>query len=174
MFFYCRHQDDQQNTFLAVARSLLAQLLSKNEDLLLSHLYHECISSGQVTLVSSKLCHQLLETSLKTVPKSFIIIDGIDQCDLPERKAIISFFTSLIGGDSVSGILRVLFVSQDETDIRKLLENASILRLTDGHKSDIETFAKLWALRIAEKFELPSATQDYIESAACEGSEGMC
>jgi hypothetical protein len=60
-FFYCKYQDEQKKTFLAIARALLAQLLNKNEDLL-PYLHDQCISSGQVSLVSSKMCMELLET----------------------------------------------------------------------------------------------------------------
>lgn len=173
-FFYCKYQDNQKNSFLAVARSLLAQLMNQNEDLLLSYLYDKCIASGEVSLVSSQLCTELLETSLKTLLKTFIIIDGIDECKLTERKAILSFFTGLIGDSSIQGALRGLFVSQDENDIRKLVKNAAQVRLTDGHKSDIDIYAAHWSARIREKFELPNATQEYIRSAVSEGSEGIC
>lgn len=148
--------------------------MNQHEDLLLSYLYDQCISSGQVSLVSSQLCIELLETSLKTLPKTLIILDGIDECEITERKAIISFFTTIIGGDSTVGKLRGLFVSQDENDIRKLLKKASLVRLTDGHKSDIDTYTTHWSIRIREKFDLPSATQEYIWSAVSEGSEGIC
>ena len=171
-FFYCKYQDAQRNTFLGIARAVLAQLLGQNEDLL-PYLYEQCISSNQVSLVSAQTCEKLLEVSLKTMSKTYVIIDGIDECDSTERKAILSFFTSIIHGDDSPGRLRGLFVSQAENDIRKLLQNSAALRLTDSHnKSDIEYYTAHWSLKVQQKFELPDATLQYIRSAICDGSEG--
>ena len=172
IYFYCNYQDDQRNTFLAVARALLAQLLNQNQDLL-PYLHGECISSGQVSLVSSQLCVELLETCLNTMGTTHIIIDGIDECDFKERKSMLSFFASLIEDDETPGRLRGLFVSQDENDIRKLLRAASILRLTGDHNnSDIESYATKWSLQIQQNFGLSKVTQEYIISVVCSGAEG--
>jgi hypothetical protein len=151
---------------------MLAQLL-KHDETLLSYLYEKCVSSGQVSLVSTQLCAEILETCLKTMSKVYIVVDGIDECDFSERKSILSFFTSLIERDDLPGKIRALFVSQDENDIRKLLRTASILRLTDSHnKSDIESYAAQWSLKIQNKFGLPEDTAKYIISAVSNGSDG--
>jgi hypothetical protein len=172
IFFYCKYNDVQRRTFLAIARSLLAQLLSKHDDLL-PYLHDRCISSGQVSLVSSQTCTELLKTCLDTVPQTYIIIDGIDECEVSERKNILSFFTSLIASDATPGRLRGLFVSQNESDIRNLLRKASILRLTERHnKSDIEAYTTHWLGKIERKFGISDATQKYIKAAVCNGSDG--
>jgi hypothetical protein len=106
--------------------------------------------------------------------KVYIVVDGIDECDVSERKSILSFFTSLIELDDLPGKIRALFVSQDENDIRKLLRTASVLRLTDSHnKSDIESYATQWSSKIQNKFGLPEETAKYIISAISGGSDGM-
>ena len=172
VYFYCSYQDVQRKSFVAVARALLSQLLTQNEDLL-PYLYEKRVSSGQVSLVSSELCAELLKTCLKTMLKTYIIIDGIDECELPERKTILSFFAPLVEGDDCPGRIRALFVSQDLNDIRKLLRVATTLRLTDVHnKADIESYAANWALKIQVKFSLPDVTMEHIKTAVCEGSEG--
>ncbi len=147
--------------------------MAQNDDLL-SYLYHKCMNSGQVSLVASQMCRELLETALRTVSKkTYIIIDGIDECVATERKAILSFLTPIVETEGISGQLRALIVSQDENDIRKLLKGASVLKLTDTHiRSDIEEFAKDWCLKIQQKFGLSIATTEYIKTAVCEGSEG--
>jgi hypothetical protein len=173
IYFYCSYQDAQRKSFLSLARAMLAQLL-KHEPTLLSYLYESCVGSGQVSLVSTQLCAEILETCLKTTSKVYIIVDGIDECDPSERKSLLSFFTSLIERDDLPGKIRALFVSQDENDIRKLLRTASVLRLTDSHnKSDIESYATQWSSKIQEKFRLPNETTKYITSAVSDGSDGM-
>lgn len=171
-FFYCKYQDEQKKTFRSIARAFLAQLLSQNEDLL-PYLYDQCSVTGAVSLVSSEMCKELLEIALKTMPKTFIIIDGLDECDMVERKTILSFLTSVIEKSDTPAKLRGLFISQDENDIRKHLRLAAALRLTENHnKRDIESFATKWSLQIQNKFEISQPTQEYIASAVCEGSDG--
>lgn len=171
IFFYCKHLDKQRDTFTALARSMLVQLLKQNEDLL-SYLYGKCVSSGHISLVSAQLSRELLDIALKSVPKIYIIIDGLDECQPSERKAILSFFTSIIESTQ-PGTLRGMFVSQDENDIRQLLQRASIVRLTeDDNKQDIRTFASGWANRIQQKFELSEENGQYITNTVCDGAEG--
>jgi hypothetical protein len=105
--------------------------------------------------------------------QTYIIVDGIDECDLSERKAILSFFVPLVERDDSPGRLRAIFVSQDESDIQRLLRAATILRLTDAHnQTDIENFAAHWSIKIQQKFGLPDITGEYIRSVVCAGSDG--
>lgn len=173
IYFYCNYQDPQRKTFVAVARALLVQLLNLNDELL-PYLYDKCIGSGQVSLVSSQLYKELLETALKTGSiQTFIVIDGLDECDPLERNAILSFLTPIVKAEGPTGRLRALIVSQDENDIRKVFRGSPVLKLMDAHnKSDIEGYADHWCSEIQKKFGLPVETTQYIRTAVCEGSDG--
>ena len=177
IYFYCNYQDAQRKSLLCLGSAMLAQLL-RHDGTLLSYLYENCLSSGSVFLNSTQLCTELLETCLETMSKVYVVVDGIDECDVSQRKSILSFFTTLIEKserNATPGKIRALFVSQDENDIRKLLRSASVLRLTDSHnKSDIESYATHWVSRIKNKFELNDDTANYITSAVVNGSDGNC
>jgi hypothetical protein len=152
---------------------LLAQILSKNEDLL-PYFYEQCFCSGELQLVSLTTCKKLLEICFSTIPGAYIIIDGIDECDLRERRAILHFFTSLVEGDTAQSRLKALFVSRDELDIRELVKGASVVQLNGVQsKGDIETYTVHWVDRIVEKFGLPDDARTYIKSAVCDRSEGI-
>jgi hypothetical protein len=90
-FFYCRYQDDERNTFLAVARGILAQLLHQDDNIL-AYLYDKASRSGQTTLSTVSLAKELLEIATKNHKKLYIVIDGIDECERDERKEIASTF----------------------------------------------------------------------------------
>ena len=172
-FFYCKHLDDQRNTFVAVARGILTQLLSQNDELL-PYMYDQCHLSGQSSLLSAEMSRSLLETALTTVSKIYIIIDGIDECPLAERAAILKFFTSLIERSDSMEKLRCLFVSQDENDIRKYLRTASVVRLKGSDNStDIKTYVNHWSLKIQTKFDLSTEEKDYVISSVCARAEGI-
>lgn len=129
----------------------------KHDDLL-PYLYDQYLCSKQVSLDSSRLAIEILNTCLDTMSKTYIIIDGLDECDIVERKMILSLFTSLAAKDIASGRLKCLFISQDENDIRKLLKTSSILKLTGAHnKSDIEAYTTYWlekSKRSLRKFQM--------------------
>ena len=127
-----------------------------------------------MTLVSAQLFAECLETCLATMQKTYIIIDGIDECDAPERNEMISFFISLVKKADTPGGLRALFISQDESDIRRLLRTATTLKLTGAHnKDDIESYATEWTKKIQTRFPVSDGTAEYIKTAVCDGAEGM-
>ncbi|KAE9372535.1 hypothetical protein N431DRAFT_536388 [Stipitochalara longipes BDJ] len=174
-FFYCRDQDGQRNTFASVAKAILAQLLCQNSNLL-PHLYDECLKSAKVTLASSHDCVKVLGTVLQAVPQTFLIIDGIDECEPKERKAILKFFASMITSDDIpQGKLRGLFISQELADIKSALHVADTVNLTRNHSEvDIKNFAVKWASKIQQRFRLmEDSAREYIIKLVSDGAEGM-
>lgn len=154
---------------------MLAQLLCQNPSIL-PYLYDECLKSAKVTLASSQDCIKLLDTVLQAVPRTFLIIDGIDECEQKERKAILNFFTSAIASDNIMpGKLRGLLVSQELGDIKTALHMAESLRLTKDHSElDIRNFAVKWAVRIQERFnQMPDPAREHIVKLVCDGADGM-
>ena len=129
-----------------------------------------------MTLESAQDCVKILGTVLLAVPKTFIIIDGIDECELRERKAILNFFILAINKDSnAPEKLRGLFVSQELSDIKTMLRSPETLRLNEDHSmSDIKNYAIKWSFRIQERFQqMPNAAREHIVKLVCEGADGM-
>jgi hypothetical protein len=174
-FFYCRDKDEQRNKLTSVAKAMLAQLLCQTPGIL-PYLYDECLKSVKVTLASLQDCIRLLRIVLQAAPQTFLIIDGIDECEQRERKAILNFFISAITSDDIKpGKLRGLFVSQELSDVKTALHMAEPLRLTRGHSElDIRNFAVKWAVRIQERFNrMPAAAREHIVKLVCDGADGM-
>jgi hypothetical protein len=172
---HCRDQDGQRNKFTSVAKAMLAQLLCQDPTVL-PYLYDECLKSAKVTLASSHDCIKLLGTVLRAVPQAFIIIDGIDECEQTERKAMVNFFVSTITSDDIPpGKLRGLFISQELGDIKRALHTADSVRLTkDQSELDIKNFAVKWAARIQERFKLmPNPARKHIVKLVSDGADGL-
>jgi hypothetical protein len=155
-FFYCKYGDESRNSFLAVARGILSQVLSseKSDDILL-YVDEKASSSGETVLSSSKLAKELLETVFQSCKKTYIILDGLDECNRDERKEISTWFCQLVDGlpRREMDTIRCMFVSQDDGIARKDLSMLPTIKLTaTSNKSDIETYAKVWHHRIDEKF----------------------
>ncbi|KAH8789515.1 hypothetical protein F5882DRAFT_354269 [Hyaloscypha sp. PMI_1271] len=155
-FFYCKYGDESRNSFLAVARGILSQVLSseKSNDILL-YVDEKASTSGETVLSSSKLAKELLETIFQSCKKTYIILDGLDECNRDERKEIATWFRQLVDGlpRREMDTIRCLFVSQDDGYARKDLSMLPSIKLTlNSNKSDIETYAKVWHQRIEERF----------------------
>jgi hypothetical protein len=178
IYFYCTDRERERNTFSSLAKSLLAQILKQNAEKpeIIAFLYEECLKSCKATLGSHQDCVGILGTLLNTLDKTFIIIDGLDECDMKERKSIMRFFLSVIEKNSTEpGKFRCLFVSQDLKDIRNGLRDAGILHLTEKHvRQDIQNYAVWYTLKIRELHKsLPQAARNLIVKLVCEGSDGM-
>jgi hypothetical protein len=117
-----------------------------------------------------------VELFCQRISQQYIIIDGLDECDIAERKLVMLFFSSLIDRFEMKepGKLRVLFVSQDENDIRKGLATAACIALdpTDNAK-DIKAFVHKWSTSIQEKFELDDESINYIKESTCFRAQGI-
>ena len=103
------------------------------------------------------------------------MVDGLDECDKGERKAILSVLSSIIiAADSENpGMIRGLFISQDERDIRKLLCDASVIRFgAKDNQKDIESYAAHRSVKIQQKFDLPTAMS--LASIVSTRAEGNC
>ncbi|KAH0562509.1 hypothetical protein GP486_002801 [Trichoglossum hirsutum] len=173
-FFYCKHRDPQRSTFVAIARSILLQLL-RHKKALLSYIYKEASTSGESSLESSELTKKLLEVALKAFDKVYLIIDGLDECGKTEKKLISTWFQSIVNSTSTedSGSLRCLFVSQADNDTGSLLNTIPTLQITSMHnREDITNYCAVWARKIQEKFELSPVDTESIVATVSSRADG--
>jgi hypothetical protein len=129
-----------------------------------------------LTLTSANSAKQLVELFCQRISQQYIIIDGLDECDITERKLVMLFFSLLVDRFEMKepGKLRVLFVSQDENDIRKSLTSAAWIPLDPrDNAKDIKTFVHKWAMSIQQKFELDDQLINYIEESTCFRAQGI-
>ncbi|USP81220.1 hypothetical protein yc1106_08494 [Curvularia clavata] len=174
-FFYCRYLDSARNTFLAVARGILSQLLFKDASLL-SYLYEKLSTSGQVTLSLESTARELLEISLKAFEKLYIVIDGLDECEREQRQQIVSFFKdtweSVPSADKDS--LRCMFISQDDDISRKDFAAMSSIKITESHtRKDITHFVAARSMIIKQKFDLTEDRKQWIQDQVTKSADGM-
>ncbi|KAK4166950.1 hypothetical protein QBC43DRAFT_312675 [Cladorrhinum sp. PSN259] len=172
--FYCNDIDPTRNTFISVAKGLLSQLLAQDENLLL-HVDKKMFESNEAVLLSTSLAKDLLKTGLKR-RKTYIIIDGIDECPRDERKEICSFFRGVVDSlpEKRMDEIRCLFVSQDDGVARKDLSMLPTLPIgLDDNRCDIEAFSKHWETIIEEKFGFFPKDELDITKVVTEMSHGI-
>ncbi len=171
-FFYCKHEDDKRSSFMAVARSILAQILSQNHQLLPYFDEKACVGAG---LSSPEIADEMLSTALNSCGLTYIIIDGLDECREAERNKISTRFLRIIEAlppenmDSV----RCLFVSQDDGPARKALGHLPTIKITTENKEDLKEFAAVWHERLEVKFGLLRSNDSHIGNIISARAQGL-
>lgn len=156
-FFYCREDDPNQNNCLAIYKSLLVQMLVHHPDLLPS--CYEKTLKGSEMLNDETVARALIGLFCNADVNHFIIIDGIDEIEAPQRKPLLQFFTGLVDKCDTykPGKVRVMFLGHDLADYQQLkcMESATIIRLeTKIIQKDIQLFVAEKAKKLKEKFSL--------------------
>lgn len=111
-----------------------------------------------------------METVCQGGNRTYIIIDGLDECTPDNRSQVLNFFTDLMQNPDMEepGKNRLLILSQNELEIKRALVEAQDLELKrEDNRSDIELFVTLWARDIRDKFELDKEQEDHIKSKTC-------
>jgi hypothetical protein len=129
---------------------------------LLPPCYTRRTSSGEPSLRSPSQARKLFEDFCETIPKLFIIVDGLDECERDERGRILDVLMEVVGKCDLkdAGKMRLLLVSQDYADIRKRLGSSAttriapkVLRISDtDNEVDIQAYTRMCVDRIASKF----------------------
>ncbi|KAJ3548577.1 hypothetical protein NM208_g941 [Fusarium decemcellulare] len=174
-YFYCKHGDPKRKTLLSFLKAALSQLITQ-QDQLIPYYYEEASMSGETELQSTKHGKTLMRHMLQNIPKAFLVIDGLDECDDKERRFILDFLREVIGlcDSTTPGKLRVLVLSRDEPDIRKALAAATVVRFgRHDTLKDIESYAHQRARLLQRKFTLSDSDREYIEQYVSDKSDGM-
>lgn len=175
LFFYCKHNDSDRNNFLALARSLLAQMLKQDNGLLL-YFYQKCYSSGETTLTSPYLVEELLNLAFKNCKSAYIVLDGLDECAREERKRITQWFRNLVEDlpTSEPERLRCLFISQDDGVARKDFSGLASIKITaEDNKHDIYEYSRIEGDKLQKNFQLSDDKTATIASTVADSVEGM-
>jgi hypothetical protein len=155
VWFYCKYGDNQRNTFVALAKALIAQLLEYDKHLL-PYIYNKMCGRSEPILSTERLAKELLETALKDSTEIRIIIDGLDECDPKETKKIIEFLRSIANcSHNNQGFLQCVFVSQSNAIAVKNLQDIPTIEIqpSDNH-DDIVRFLSSRGADIRNKFRI--------------------
>ncbi|KAK0707850.1 hypothetical protein B0H67DRAFT_588771 [Lasiosphaeris hirsuta] len=157
-YYYCQEDNDSQNNALEVFKGLLRQLVQvlNNFDTTKALLEHFCDSDMN----------------------SFIVIDGLDECDTSEAKQMVKFWHAMVERCEKykAGKVRVLFVSQPSGDIRKLMHTISsgVHDLSPEQSAvDIGCYLDKQFQALQEQFEIPDGLAQSTKKKICQRSEGI-
>jgi hypothetical protein len=117
--------------------------------------------SGDASLRSLDVAKKLLHDCCTIVPKLFLVVDGLDECEVAERKGALESLTNFVGEFNTNepGKLRILIVSQYYADIQRLLQSSGVTKLAPkiiqisetDNENDIRAYVRIWVDKIVSK-----------------------
>lgn len=176
-YFYCREGHDITTTCIGILKGLIAQMVNHCDDLIPT-CHDKMNTTSDLTLTTESTAKHLLELFCKTIPKQFIVIDGLDECEEKQRAIVLRTLTSIVKAcDEISncGKPRLLFISRKLGDIETSLAGASSLEIRDANRKDIEAFVRHKIEQVIGKFDLgeePGLT-DQLQELVLIYSSGM-
>ncbi|KAL4905604.1 hypothetical protein BDW74DRAFT_167782 [Aspergillus multicolor] len=133
-FAFLTHNLSNSTSALTVVHSLIFQLAGQNEGLqdVICHSVHEHTKSD------IKLAVALLKSLLNCVGSAYLIIDGVDEIDMVERRVLLQ---NLIDLSQDCTAMRLLISSRREDDIVAVLENnAENVQANERNEESIQAF----------------------------------
>ncbi|CAO2649603.1 Nn.00g069880.m01.CDS01 [Neocucurbitaria sp. VM-36] len=182
-YFYCHEGDQAGSSAVGILKGLADQLLDQYPQMLPPS-YTKFTLSGEPLLRSITQAKKLLEDLCSEIPKLFIIVDGLDECEQVERKQALDILMEIASqcDTDVPGKIRVLVVSQDYGDIRRALHSSAVSRKAPkimqiahtDNEHDIQTYARVWVDKIALKFSpFIDDTKEYLRNLTIANAKGM-
>lgn len=174
LYFYCKADDKERSNFLAISRSFLSQLLSHDPQTL-DHLWPIYQQSTETVLRTRHIIENALKKALNTCPRTYIVIDGLNECSKDDRSDIVSWFRHLVEilPPEDSAQHRVLFVSQDDADAQRDFSGMHSLYIqTSDNSSDIAQFGKQAAEKIQQRFDVTDEMRENIAFRIPEACDG--
>ncbi|XDG07697.1 hypothetical protein ABKA04_007312 [Annulohypoxylon sp. FPYF3050] len=174
-YFYFKYKQPGKRSFSDLLRAILDQLIDQDPDMS-DHLFDEISILEGTRAPSAEILMKLIKAVLESYHISYIVLDGLDECDKKEAKKSVEWFLSLMnsGSRESSATLRILFCGQRDGILDKLLENQpSISVEASGHVEDIRRYCRKRCERIQEKFDISVAMKEDIFSRVMDGAQGM-
>lgn len=123
-------------------------------------------------LRTNKTAREALNTCLKRVGITYVILDGVDECQQTEQKHIVQFWLSYASNNGYS--CHCALFSQDDENTRPLLAEMPAIQVNgEQHSTDVETFCKLEAEKVGKKFGLSPFETSRIASQVSLRANGM-
>jgi hypothetical protein len=179
LYFYCKDGDNDRNNFEAIGRSLLAQLLKQDESLL-GDFNQRATKGGASHLASREVMEEMLKSALDECTLTYIVLDGIDECNREERKVIVKWFRQYIEDlpprdphGNTPDRVRCLFVSQNDHARKDFDGLPSVTVNQDTNERDIQQFCNHEAEKIQKQLSLCDDDTEEFSNAVCLASEGL-
>ncbi|KAK0647033.1 hypothetical protein B0T16DRAFT_458896 [Cercophora newfieldiana] len=180
LYFYCKYDSPDKQSFSAILRALLYQLLDQDEALS-DNLLGEILKTDSVKLGTAAYLSELVKMAFESQARSYVVIDGLDECDRVQACKTLDWFLSLTsqqtdqhGRPGNNGSIHVLFSGQRDGALDdKLLDHPSISLDLPDHGDDIRRYCEKRCVDLGPKFNFDQDEAAEIASRVTKGAHGM-
>lgn len=153
--FYFEHGQNGKTLKTDMLRSFIEQLLQQ-DDAIVDDLQEAVLPARPSDLNSVAWLEEVATRTIQAQNRCYIIVDGVDECALDQRKSILQWLKNILSGSKTSNVMvKVLVSGQRDGVIDAMLQDcAYIIRLDDqtSHFRDIENFSSSVLTQIKEQF----------------------
>ena len=123
---------------------------------------------------TNALCTEMLENLALHHEQLFIGIDGLDECQEPERRQILVTINNVLKASKTVRNVRIFLTSRKEKDIDTSLRSASRLEIRPYHlEKDIRDYVRVRVRDLSEKFLIPVEQQKTITADIAQRPHGL-
>ena len=154
-----------------MARSLVAQILALNPACL-HYLYESALSSGE-PILSGQLCTHILTKLAEYHDQLVIGIDGLDECEEPEKRPILALMDSILRATKATRNVRFFLTSRKDPVIERSLRSAIALEIRPHHvETDIKSYVRFRTSELGETYSMGAERQQRIATKVTNRSHG--
>lgn len=149
LFFFCDHRDQNKKTLEGFLMTLARQGAQQSDECLrqAQQLFEEKNKDSDRPLNVAEYI-SLVKTFLGTFDQVFVIIDALDEAS--DKESIVEAAIDLLNlpkgsANLNSGLVKVLFTSREDFQIRRILQSVSYVRLAldESIHEDVELYVKM-------------------------------
>ena len=171
LYFYCKHNQPGKKSLLDVLCALVVQCLHR-DNALLQCLYDLCASTSQVK--SPSKVEELASVTFQSQASTFVILDGLDECETEEVERIISWFTAMQTKTANPSHIRLLCVGQRIEVLERMLSSASSISLENtDHQNDVHLYIEKRAREISDEFDLSPQIEANLIARITKSAKGI-
>ncbi|KAF0323357.1 hypothetical protein GQ607_009475 [Colletotrichum asianum] len=174
-YFYFKHGDDERNSHESFLRAILTQLISQNT-MSSQEFFEDFAKQNEVSIRSRESLETLTQRALEEYRVSFLILDGLDECEREQARRTVEWLLALRRLDKYVGktSLRIIFSGQRDGLLDDVLSEFPNIRLeSTKHNADIERYCLQYASKRQKRFRLNKDLETHIASLVTKGAQGM-
>ncbi|KAL6695211.1 hypothetical protein J3F84DRAFT_400068 [Trichoderma pleuroticola] len=175
-YFYCSRSDAVRRDPKSVYQSYIRQLAQINHYPTGMHksVFDLCRKAKKEQReLSISECKAALSELLKSYPRTTLVLDALDECEVDARKEIVLVLRSL--ATDAERPVKVYIASRKEPDIERNLGSGNLIEIgTSDNKGDIEKYIEQEMTRFGEEWESVSqGVREEVKSTITNQSDGM-
>lgn len=165
-YFYCNKQDHNRSEPKAILRSIIRQLASGPRKCLPTNtVVHKTVYNlwlndrDQGILSTFAQWEDCLLELVETYPRTTIVLDALDECNIEQRKGLINLLVRLTNRGAGTTAVKVFVAARPEDDISRDLQRSHLIQMQgQNNAEDIACFVRT---KLAEHPRWPKLSHDF-------------